>query len=217
MSWNRYDGMLPAKPLEGKQGYYPVCNTQEWEDLPDLYKAMEWSPLLDYQNKGTISAVKSVIFDVTYMEPYKISAKVSVHPQEVQKLLYCLFENAQCHLYSVCGVELESGTRLGAKWLQDSVTGSFGIYAGGHLCGRQGGFQGFVPANIERLEDGTFQYKSCSCALTGNKVFYEYSNPFPAPVRGKGVVSLDAQIAGAQNAAEKPEQASSAPMRTEQR
>ena len=179
MAWHNYDGMLPPVLLEGKRGYYPVCNAQEWEQLPDLYKAMEWSPVPDYRNKGSLSAVKSVIFDVVYLEPYRINAKVHIHCSDVQKVLYCLFKDSQCHLYTICGVELESGTQYGAKWLQDSTTGSFGVYAGTHLCGRQGGFQGFVPANIERLEDGTFKYRHYSRCQTGNKVSFEFSNPFP--------------------------------------
>ena len=179
MNWNNYDGMLPAKPLKGKLGYYPVSNAEEWKQLPDLYKAMEWTSLPDYKDQNRPKAVKAVIFDVVYMEPYKIRAKVSVHPQEVQKILFCLYNKTQCQLYTVCGVELEGGTQLGAKWYQDSVTGAFGIYAGGHFCGRQGGFRGFVPSNIERLDDGTFKYKHYLRGLTGNVVHYELSNPFP--------------------------------------
>ena len=201
MAWNNYDGMLPHKPLEGKRGYYPVCNAQEWDELPALYKAMEWSPLPDYRNKGSLSAVKSVIFDVVYMEPYRISAKVHIHRQEVQKVLYCLFKDPQCHLYSICGVELESGTQYGAKWLQDSVTGSFGIYAGTHLCGRQGGFQGFVPANIERAADGTFKWKPYSRGTTGNVVSFEVSNPFPEEKLVVKKPSLEEVIKGADQVA----------------
>lgn len=179
MALDHYVGMLPAMHLEGKRGYYPVCNAQEWEQLPDLYKAMEWTPVPDYKDQWKLKAVTAVIFDVVHMEPYQIHAKVAVHPQEVQKILFCLHENPPCHLYSVCGVELFGGTRLSAKWLQDSVTGSFGIYAGDNLCGRQGGFQGFVPACIERQADDTFKYKHYSRGLSGNIVHMEFGNPFP--------------------------------------
>ena len=153
-----YKGMLPTEYNSNKLGYYPVTSREEWEALPDLYKTMEWYPVKDPHHKGTLSAVKSVIFDVPYLEPYGIRAKVSVHPSEVHKILFCLFKDSDCHLYSVSGIELESGTRLGAQWRQDSTTGAFAIYCGGSAVAKQGGFLAHVPESIQRTEDGAFKY-----------------------------------------------------------
>lgn len=172
-----YENMLPKEQKEGKLGYYPVTSREEWDNLPDLYKTMEWKPLKDHRDNGKLKAVKAVIFDVTFMEPYKIKAQVSVHPQEVQKILFCYFKNADCRLYSVSGIELEGGTRLEAKWLQDSTTGAFAIYAAGTYVGIQGGFGGFIPERIHLLDDGTwkhdFKYSE------GNISHYTIGNPFP--------------------------------------
>lgn len=190
-----YEGMLPPEEIPGHRGYYPASNFGEWEQLPDLYKAMEWAPAPDHHNKGELRAVKAIIFDVVHMEPYKISGEMSVHPQEIQKILFCLYDNPQCHLYSISAVELDGGTRLAAHWLQDSISGAFGVYAGGCCVGRQGGFQGFVPACIERTEDGQLSY-NCQYDHT-KRVFMEHSNPFPMPVAEKDKSSLDMQIAEA--------------------
>lgn len=175
-----YDNMLPEKPLDGHRGYYPVCNKEEWEQLPDLYKVMEWDVVLDPFDKGRARAIKSVVFDVTYMEPYGINARVAVHPSDVQKILFCSFERPECHLYSICEVELEGGIRLPAHWLQDSQTGAFGIYVrdyrGEELVGRQGGFYGYIPERIAVLEDGTFKYDYQY--NTGKRHYYTLGNPF---------------------------------------
>lgn len=173
----RYAGMLPSPAIPGHMGYYPVTSREEWQALPDLYKAMEWDPVPDPHQKDQLKAVKAVIFDVVHLLPYKVNAKVSVHPQEVQKILFCHFNDTDCHLYSVCGVELDGGSRLAAKWLQDSTTGAFGIYANGNLIGRQGGFQGYIPPQVKRLPDGSFQF-DFQCK-TDKTVFFELSNPFP--------------------------------------
>lgn len=171
-----YDGMLPQKAIPGHIGYYPVCNAEEWDQLPDLYKVMEWQPIKDPYDKDKLKAVKSVVFDVTYMEPYGIHAKVSVHPQEVQKILFCSFDRPECHLYSICEVELEGGSRLPAKWYQDSLTGAFGIYAGRYWVARQGGFEGFIPEHVVVLKDGTFKYDfKYNIAPIAH---YAFSNPF---------------------------------------
>ena len=169
-----YRDMLPDKPIEGHLGYYPVSNFKEWENLPDLYKTMEWEPIVDSQNN--MSAVKAVIFDVPYMEPYGVRARVSVHPSEVHKILFCLFNDTQCLLYSISVVELENGKRLHAQWLQDSISGAFAIKVANRLIARQGGFQGFIPEHVNKLEDGTFKfdYKYGQ----GKTNYYELSNPF---------------------------------------
>ena len=173
---SRYDNMLPAEPIKGKLGYYPVKTKEEWDELPAIYKAMDWFPAKDYRNKGELSAVKSVIFDVVYMTPYKISAKVSVHRQEIQKILFCSYGDTQCHLYSVGGVELESGTVLRAKWLQDTTTGAYSIVANGVTVAKQGGFGGYIPKGIEVTEDGGFKYNwNRAEGCIGH---YEVSNPF---------------------------------------
>ena len=173
-----YEGMLPKKSIPGHLGYYPVCNSEEWEQLPDLYKVMEWNPVKDPFDKNKLKAVKAVIFDVAYLEPYGIGAKVAVHPENVQKILFCSFDRPECHLYSVAEVELEGGTRLGAHWLQDSTTGAFGIVlnGGGSTIARQGGYQGFVPEHVRVLEDGSFKYDFNYDS--GKTNHYSLLNPF---------------------------------------
>ncbi len=158
MSIKRYDDMLPPKPLPGHLGYYPVCNKAEWENLPDLYKVMDWFPAKDHRNQNQLKAVKSVTFDVNYMMPYGIGAKVSVHPSDVHTVLFCNHDKPDCLLYSVCGIELEGGTHLYAKWLQDSVSGAFAIYAAGTFVGIQGGFRGYIPERIQKQQDGRFKF-----------------------------------------------------------
>lgn len=176
-----YEGMLPAHPKPGRIGYYPVTNKQEWNELPDLYKVMEWRPVKDPYHKDIrgyhlMRAVKSVIFDVTFMEPYGISGKFHVHPCEVQKLLFCNYGNPDCQLYTICGVELEGGTRLGAKWQQDTTTGAFAVYVGGIPVGIQGGFIGHIPDCIDKLPDGSFKH---NWKRLEEKVFhYTLGNPY---------------------------------------
>lgn len=169
---------LPPRPLNGHIGYYPVCNAEEWDNLPAVYKAMEWFPVEVYNrewHKKETTVAEYVEFDVVYMEPYKIRATVRVHVQEVQKILFCLFENPDCHLYTVSGVVFSNGERWGAKWLQDRTTGAFAIYASGKLIGKQGGFMGFVPNQIERTEDDGWKW---NYKTSGNRCHYTLLNPF---------------------------------------
>lgn len=184
-----YRDMMPKTFIEGHRGYYPVCNKEEWEQLPDLYKVMEWEAIKDPFDKGRLRAVKSVVFDVAYLEPYGVSARVAVHPQEVQKILFCSFDRPECHLYSICEVELEGGSRLPAKWYQDSYTGAFAIYAGRSCVARQGGYEGFIPERIEVLPDGTFEYDRQY--NTGKRHYYTLLNPFELPGRKRDKNSLE--------------------------
>lgn len=174
-----YDGMLPEENKSGRIGYYPVTNKAEWDELPAVYKAMDWEPMPDpFDKNKRLRAVKSVIFDVVYMKPYGIRAEVSVHPEKVHEILFCNHgKDTQCQLYIVSGVVLEGGTRLNAKWLQDSTTGAFGVFAHNHCVGKQGGFSGYVPERIERAEDGSFRYKQ-HYRSEGKTSHYSYTNPF---------------------------------------
>lgn len=180
-----YDGMLPVKQKEGYRGYYPVTNKEEWDELPDLYKAMEWTPIPDpFDKNQTLRAVKNVIFDVVHMEPYGIRAEVSVHPQEIQDILFCYHKKKDCQLYTICGIELEGGSRLPAKWLQDTTTGAFAIYAADKYVAKQGGFYGFIPEHIIVQEDGS--YKFDFKYGVGKTTHYTNLNPFRnEPVKEK--------------------------------
>ena len=172
-----YENMLPKEAIKGKFGYYPVTNSKEWDDLPDLYKVMQWELIKDPHNNFIAKAVKSVIFNVTFLEPYGINAKVSVHPSDVQKILFCSYEDTSCLLHSVSGLELEGGTKVSAKWLQDSESGAFAIVtAGGDYAARQGGYRGFIPEHVKRLENGSFKYDFDF--WNGKICHYEISNPF---------------------------------------
>lgn len=173
-----YEGMLPKEALKGHRGYYPVCNAEEWDNLPAVYKAMDWFPVEVYSEanrKKETTVAEYVEFDVTYLEPYRIQATVKVHVQDVQAVLYCLHENAQCHLYSVSGVVFANGERWGAKWLQDTKTGAFAIVAGGKTVGKQGGYLGHIPEDIERVEDG---FKWVYHTNKKNRCHYALLNPF---------------------------------------
>jgi len=175
-----YEGFMPMETKEGKWGFYPVVNEQEWDELPKVYKAMEWFPVdvYDVHLKKKVTSVPEYIeFDAVYMEPYKIRATVRVHVQEVQKILFCYFGDCQCHLYSVSGIVFQNGVRWGAEWIQDSKTGAFAIrLQGGKIAGKQGGFHGFVPSIIKRTEGGGFAYDSY--ATSENRCHYAFSNPF---------------------------------------
>lgn len=60
-------------------------------------------------------------------------------------------------LYSVCAVRLFDGTRVAAKWVQDSVSGAFRIVTtSGNVLGTQGGFRGHIPENCKKRDDGTW-------------------------------------------------------------
>ena len=172
-----YEGFLPKEQKSGYCGYYPVTSAQEWDDLPAVYKAMEWFPVEMKRNGYTEkTVVEYVEFEVVYMTPYKVRGTFRVHRQEVQKILFCSFPgHHDCHLYSICGVVFQNGERWGAKWHQDSRTGAYEVLAGGKRVGTQGGFLGFVPRLIDRTEDGwkcNFDYNH------GNVCHYEISNPF---------------------------------------
>lgn len=183
-----YEGMLPVKPIEGHRGYYPVANSEQWKALPDLYKVMTWTSVVDPKDKQQrLSPVKSVTFDVVYMQPYGINARVSIHPSHVLPVLFTSHKNADCHLYSICEVELASGTKLPAKWLQDSTTGAFAVLVGTNhtqYAAMQGGFSGHVPEFMNRLDDGSwkYDYSSAMTAASSGKMkvtqHYALSNPF---------------------------------------
>ena len=151
---------LPKEEIKGKLGYYPVMNDEEWKQLPAVYKAMEWFPIEVYNHElkcKETAVVEYVEFD-TWIEPYKVSAKVKVHRQEIPAILFRSYLHKDCQLYTICGVYFSNGVHVGAKWYQDSRTGAYGVYAYGQFVGKQGGFQGYVPSNIEETEDG-FKYK----------------------------------------------------------
>ena len=174
-----YDGFLPKERIDGHAGYYPVTTAEEWDNLPIVYRAMEWFPVEVYNtryNMKETTVAEYVEFDVTYMRPYKISATVRVHVQDVQKILFCYFKDTECHLYSVCGVVFANGERWGAKWHQDSRTGAYEIIAGGKRIGTQGGFLGFVPNQIERTDDGGWKW--LGYMPNKNRCHYELLNPF---------------------------------------
>ena len=173
-----YEGMLPKEYKKGKLGFYPVTNAQEWDDLPALYKEMDWYPQDVYDEflrKNVRSIPEYVEFDVIYMEPYGINATVRVHVSDVQKILMCSFPKTQCHLYSIKSVVFQNGEVWGAKWQMDATTGAFAIFACGHCIARQGGYFGYIPKQIERTEDG---WKWTGYKETPERCHYELLNPF---------------------------------------
>lgn len=173
-----YENMMPLKPIDGHLGFYPACNAEEWENTPEVYKAMQWFPVKVYNSrlgKTEITVVEKVIFDVTFLRPYKVSAKVEVHVQETQGILFCLHENTDCHLYTICAVKFQNGVVRSAEWKQDARSGAFAVYSQGRQVGMQGGFRGFVPENIEETEDG---WKWKGAGNYEGRCHYALMNPF---------------------------------------
>lgn len=139
---------LPEKPREGRRGFYP-CTEKEWHDLPLPMRCSTW----DHR-------VKAVVFN-TWLDNYKMSVKVHVHPQHVFKALFCLSQGGTL-LSDVVAVEWEGGGCTFAKWLQDTRTGCFGIYTiAGNQLGQQGGHRGHVPENCYKNEAGEWRLNSC--------------------------------------------------------
>ena len=173
-----YENMLPTKPIKGHRGFYPACNAEEWENVPNLYKSMEWFPIDVYNTRWSRkeeTVVESVIFDVVFMHPYKIRARVEVHVQEVQKILFCAHQKADCHLYTICAVKFANGEEWSAEWRQDTTTGAFAVYSCGKVLGMQGGYLGFIPENIEKDENG---WKWKGYGNYNGRCHYSLSNPF---------------------------------------
>lgn len=171
---------LPKEKIKGHRGYYPACNEQEWDNLPEVFRAMEWFPVEVYNNKQyhckkEITVAEYVVFDVVYAEPYKIRASVKVHVQDVQKILFCAFNNPQFHLYSISKVVFANGVEWGAKWTQDTKTGAFAVWACDKIVGKQGGYMGFIPCQIEETEEG---FKWSGYHDGQNRCHYELLNPF---------------------------------------
>ena len=176
----RYDkylelGLIPKEYNKDKIGYYPVTSDEEWENLPAPLKVMEWFPVEVYNvshKKRELSYPEYVVFDVSYMEPYKISAKVQVHVQDVHKILYCYYTKNPCQLYNLQEVVFQNGVRYPAYWEQDSISGAFGIYSGKYVIGKQGGFDAYIPSNVKKNEDGEWKFSYDGRGFDGNPVCY---------------------------------------------
>lgn len=131
-----YAGFLPEAGdarFEGKRGFYPAMTAEEYRALPLPMKC------------ATLDArVQYVIFD-SYFRDYELSGKVEVHAENAFKALFRHSET-DTQLYSVCAVRLFDGTRVAAKWVQDSVSGAFRIVTtSGNVLGTQGGFRDISP------------------------------------------------------------------------
>lgn len=147
--YENYKPFLPEPPIQGHVGYYPCKTVEDWHTLPLPLRCSTWYA-------GNIEAV---IFD-TWLDNYKIKARVEVHPQHVFKALFTL-SNGGTQLYSVCGIRFSDGTRTFAKWYQDTISGAFAITGNrGRVYGKQGGYQQHIPANVEVREDGTYNLNS---------------------------------------------------------
>ena len=112
-----YAGFLPEAGdarFEGKRGFYPAMTAEEYRALPLPMKCATWDARVQY-----------VIFD-SYFRDYELSGKVEVHAENAFKALFRHSET-DTQLYSVCAVRLFDGTRIAAKWVQDSVSGAFRI------------------------------------------------------------------------------------------
>ena len=143
-----YAGFLPEAGdarFEGKRGFYPAMTAEEYRALPLPMKCATWDARVQY-----------VIFD-SYFKDYELSGKVEVHAENAFKALFHHSET-DTQLYSVCAVRLFDGTRIAAKWVQDSVSGAFRIVTtSGNVLGTQGGFRGHIPENCKKRDDGTWE------------------------------------------------------------
>ncbi len=113
-----YAGFLPEAGdarFEGKRGFYPAMTAEEYRALPLPMKCATWDARVQY-----------VIFD-SYFRDYELSGKVEASYAE--NAFKALFRHSETdtQLYSVCAVRLFDGTRVAAKWVQDSVSGAFRI------------------------------------------------------------------------------------------
>ena len=142
-----YAGFLPEAGdarFEGKRGFYPAMTAEEYRALPLPMKCATWDARVQY-----------VIFD-SYFRDYELSGKVEVHAENAFKALFRHSET-DTQLYSVCAVRLFDGTRIAAKWVQDSVSGAFRIVTtSGNVLGTQGGFRGHIPESCKKRDDGTW-------------------------------------------------------------
>lgn len=147
-----YKPFLPETPIQGHIGYYPCGKEEDWYRLPLPLRCATW-----YEGK-----IEAIIFD-TWLENYKISAKIEVHPQHVFKALFTL-SNGDTQLYSVCGIRFKDGKRTFAKWWQDATSGAFAITdLSGHVYGKQGGYKQHFPANVEIKSDGSYNLNYGRC------------------------------------------------------
>lgn len=154
-----YAGFLPEAGdarFEGKRGFYPAMTAEEYRALPLPMKCATWDARVQY-----------VIFD-SYFRDYELSGKVEVHAENAFKALFRHSET-DTQLYSVCAVRLFDGTRIAAKWVQDSVSGAFRIVTtSGNVLGTQGGFRGHsrdmtLQGIVEKISSliWTRRYWSC--------------------------------------------------------
>lgn len=141
-----YAGFLPEAGdarFEGKRGFYPAMTAEEYRALPLPMKCATWDARVQY-----------VIFD-SYFRDYELSGKVEVHAENAFKALFRHSET-DTQLYSVCAVRLFDGTRVAAKWVQDSVSGAFRIVTtSGNVLGTQGGFRGHMQDDGEALPEAS--------------------------------------------------------------
>ena len=152
-----YKDFMPAKPIAGHRGFYP-CKPNEWRDLP--------LPLCcgtSYPVNGRY--ITAVVFEA-WFDNYKFSAKVEVHPHNAFKALFCSSEG-DTQLYTVCSVKWADGSYSGAKWWSDNQTGAFSIaIGGGYTVLKQGGFQGHLPGNCYKDEDGEWTLRQTEQSAT---------------------------------------------------
>lgn len=148
---------LPPEPINGKIGYYPAKDLDEWRSLPLPLRCSTWNVNID-----------RVVFNI-YFTHSATQAKVIVHPEDVFRILFTL-HGTDTLLYVITAV-LINGEEHRAHWVHDPETGCYAIIADHNVVARQGGYQGHLPSKCYLDDDGAWKFDLHLPGDTG-KIFY---------------------------------------------
>ena len=128
--------------------FYLVNNTEEWGDLPNIYKAAQW-----FYREITVPGREDIKFK-------SIPVMVEIQHKGVTKLVTVrgiigsIVRKEGC---KVTGVLFHNFIRIDAELITDEETGAFAIKAAGTTVIKQGGYKGFVPGCVYKDdEDGEY-------------------------------------------------------------
>ena len=156
--------MLPAEELPGRRGYYPVCSKEEWDMLPDLYKAVTWFPSSRVYNEKSktieTSRPMNAVFNTVYEYFYGCQCSMAVPIENAVQIHMCLLPSESIFAgSSLTGIQFENGTIYAAEKKEDYKTRAMVIYCSGQHLAMQGSFMGHVPDGVSyREEKGGWLY-----------------------------------------------------------
>lgn len=142
--FEQYKPFMPETPIEGRMGFYP-CTQNEWKSLPLPLRCATWFR----------RDIEAVIFDA-WLDNYRFRANVEVHPEYAFKAVFSQSYGGT-QLYSIVGIRTTDGKRIGAKWLQDTASGAFAIFAGGDCIAKQGGYKAHMPEICQEKSGGGWE------------------------------------------------------------